>query len=514
MKLPSLISAPLGRAKAWFGTWFGSIYDAVTVSPHRSWPHGSRPRDAKRDLVPFVRGELVRRSRYIHKNSGFSRELVANMHIYSAGTGIKVHARSADDGWNKLAEDLFQRWCRRCEITGRFTFGEVQALVCRGVDVDGEYFLHKVKDANNRPCLQLLESHRIGSPDPNAPDAPDGIGVDAVGAPLFYRVVQDDGSTIDVPANLMLHVFEPEDASAVRCAPTYQHSINHILDEMDLLALEKHAVKDNADIARIIKRANEGDLNDEQDFALTPRGNPPGPRRKDKDGKPLDGFDDEDEFGRSDPINLQRIIGGKVVSLAPGEDVDTFVSNRPSPTFTGFLEHLRRDAALGVVPFEFAADSSAIGGAGVRLVVAKADRRFEWRSHILCEKLVRECWLFVIGDAITRKQLAPIVDWDKIAFTTPRRITVDAGRESQQNRADVETGLKTLHDHFAEQGKTFEQELEVRARNAKAIKDAAEKYGVPLSMLWNPTGGTQPTPAIGEPDPEAQPPPPGRAQAG
>jgi len=33
------------------------------------------PRDAKRDLIPFVRSELVRRSRYIHKNSGFSREL-------------------------------------------------------------------------------------------------------------------------------------------------------------------------------------------------------------------------------------------------------------------------------------------------------------------------------------------------------------------------------------------------------------------------------------------------------
>jgi len=68
---------------------------------------------------------------------------------------------------------------------------------------------------------------------------------------------------------------------------TYQHSINHILDEMDLIALEKHAVKDNADIARIIKRANEGDLNDEQDFALNLRGNPPGPRSKDKDGKPV-----------------------------------------------------------------------------------------------------------------------------------------------------------------------------------------------------------------------------------
>lgn len=39
-------------------------------------------------------------------------------------------------------------------------------------------------------------------------------------------------------------------------------------------------------------------------------------------------------------------------------------SNRPSPTFTDFLEYLRRDSTLGVIPFEFSADSSKIGGAG------------------------------------------------------------------------------------------------------------------------------------------------------
>jgi len=70
---------------------------------------------------------------------------------------------------------------------GRFTFGEVQALVCRGVDVDGEYFLHKVKDANNRPGFSFSNPPDRFA-DPNAPDAPDGIGVDAVGSPVFYRV--------------------------------------------------------------------------------------------------------------------------------------------------------------------------------------------------------------------------------------------------------------------------------------------------------------------------------------
>jgi hypothetical protein len=77
----------------------------------------------------------------------------------------------------------------------------------------------------------------------------------------------------------------------------------------------------------------------------------------------------------SDPTSLQKIVGGKLVKLEPGESLDSFQSNRPSPTFTGFLEHLRRDSALGMIPFEFAADSSKVGGAGVRLIVAKADRR-------------------------------------------------------------------------------------------------------------------------------------------
>ena len=66
----------------------------------------------------------------------------------------------------------------------------------------------------------------------------------------------------------------------------------------------------------------------------------------------------------SDPVTLQQIVGGKMVRLNPDEDLESFQPNRPSPTFTGFLEHLRRDSALGMIPFEFAADSSKVGGAG------------------------------------------------------------------------------------------------------------------------------------------------------
>jgi capsid protein len=67
-------------------------------------------------------------------------------------------------------------------------------------------------------------------------------------------------------------------------------------------------------------------------------------------------------------------------------------------------------------------------------------------------------------------------------------VTVDAGREAQQNRADVEMGLKTLSDHYAELGADFGEEIDRRATDAKLILDTALKYGVPVDMLWKPTG--------------------------
>jgi capsid protein len=451
---------PVLVPKAW-----GSPFEAANWSPRRGSVPGASPTDARNELTPGVRTELVRKSRYLHKNSGFMRELVANMAIYSTGDGIRVQAQSPKPEWNRAAEAYFALWSARCEITRRFSFEECQAVVCRGMDIDGEYFIHKTRDAEGEPRIQLIESHRIGD-EFGSKDTIDGVGLDAWGAPIFYRVLEDNGKGRDLPAEAILHIHEPEWAGGVRSHPTIQHSINHVLDEMELLALEKHAVKDNADVSRILKTAR-GELDDNGDFVV---------------GGASDGVES------SDPVSLQRIVGGKLIALKPDESLDSFQSNRPSPTFTGFLEHLRRDSALGMIPFEFAADSSKVGGAGVRLVVAKADRRFSFRQMILERRLIKPVWTYVIGDAISRGILPPVEGWWKISSVPPKRVTVDAGREAQQNRADVEMGLKTLSDHFQELGADFGEEIERRASDAKLILDTALKHGVPVEMLWKPTG--------------------------
>jgi capsid protein len=388
------------------------------------------------------------------------------MAIYSVGDGIRPQAQSPDAEWNRKAEEYFARWSARAEITRRFSFEECQGLVCKGIDVDGEYFVHRTRGRDGEPAIQLIESHRVTN-GPGKVETIDGIGLDPFGVPIFYRVLLDDGQTRDLPAAHVFHVFEADSASAVRHAPTLQHSINHILDEMELLALEKHAVKDNADVARVLK-TQRGELDENGDFAVNTEAH---------DGKP------------SDPSLLQKIIGGKLVALRPDESLDSFQSNRPSPTFTGFLEHLRRDSSLGMIPYEFAADSSKVGGAGVRLVVAKADRRFSARQTTLITRLIKPVWFYVIGDAIRRGLLPKAEAWWKISCVTPRRITVDAGREAQQNRADVEMGLKTISDHYQELGADFGEEIERRARDAQMILETAKKYGIPASMLWKPLEG-------------------------
>ncbi|MCF7674999.1 MAG: hypothetical protein K9N23_22155 [Akkermansiaceae bacterium] len=49
-------------------------------------------------------------------------------------------------------------------------------------------------------------------------------------------------------------------------------------------------------------------------------------------------------------------------------------------------------------------------------------------------------------------------------------------------------GLKTLSDHYAELGADFGEEIERRASDAKLILETALKYGVPIEMLWKPSG--------------------------
>ena len=441
-------------------------FDSAKISPRRGNPPGAYPTDAKNELPSYTRNELIRRARYLEKNSGHIRGTLRDMKVYGIGDGIRPNAKSSNSEWNRNAEEYFRTWSRRCDITNRFSFREVQALVSRAIDVDGEVFVIKTYDIHKQPKIQVVETHRLVSEVPEE-NLQHGIKFDKHGDPLFYYFKANDGKVQKVPARAVLHIFEPERVSYVRAFPNIQHSILDVLDRNEILALEKQKVKLISDIARTIT-SESSNIDDDPDFTIN-----------------------AESSSETNPRDIERKFGGKSFRLQPGEKLEAFESNIPSPTFSGFLAELQRSSSLGVLPYEFAVDPSSVGGAGVRLVLSKAQRYIDDRGRTLDERLNYPIWMFVIGHAISNGILENQIDWHKVSWTHPKRATVDAGREEQQQRLNVESGLKTLEQAYSELGLDFESEMQTRAVNARFIMNLAgipKDEQIPLWMLYKPQG--------------------------
>jgi capsid protein len=360
-------------------------------------------------------------------------------------------------------EAYFAEKAKRIDITNRFSFYQAQSILLRGMIRDGDSFAAKVRNGAGEAKLQLMESHRVGDPlEGKVPEGMhDGIQFGPYGEYIAVNIYRSDGSSRQILAQSMMMVVDQEYASGARGVPLLQHSINSIQDEMEILALEKQAVKDNGDVTRIIKKA----------------------------GGILDG-DMANELGATGTgsyANLANTMGGKLIALEPGEDMTSFQSNRPNATFTGFLAALERDISQGVLPYEFVGDSSKLGGATVRLITAKAGRVFSKYQTIMIENFCVPTWGYIIGQGIAAGELPDDPDWNRVSWTTPKSVTVDAGREAANDRADVEMGLLSMSELYAQRGLDFRTEMDKRASDMVHIKDLAAKYGIPFELLFRPS---------------------------
>ena len=123
----------------------------------------------------------------------------------------------------------------------------------------------------------------------------------------------------------------------------------------------------------------------------------------------------------------------------------------------------------------------------MRLVVAKADRQFKQMQTVLINRFLTPLWGYVIGQGIANGDLPANDNWTRVMWTTPRRVTVDAGRDAAQNRADIEMGIKTFGENAQEEGEHLSSLIRRRASEAKMFIDEAKRHDVPLWMVYKPT---------------------------
>jgi capsid protein len=446
------------KPQASYGDW-----QSIGVTRARRAAYGAEPRDLRRDLSPYDRLTMVRKCRWAERNSGLFKQILADICLYTVGDGIKPQSHASTPEMQERYEAYFAEKAKRIDITNRFSFYQAQSILLRGMIRDGDSFAAKVRNGAGEAKLQLMESHRVGDPlEGKVPEGMhDGIQFGPFGEYIAVNIYRSDGSSRQILAQSMMMIVDQEYASGARGVPLLQHSINSIQDEMEILALEKQAVKDNGDITRIIK----------------------------KQGGTIDS-DMAAEIGSangSSYANLASTMGGKVIALEPGESMDSFQSNRPNATFTGFLAALERDISQGVLPYEFVGDSSKLGGATVRLITAKAGRVFSKYQTIIIENFCVPTWGYIIGQAIAAGELPDDPQWASVSWTTPKSVTVDAGREAANDRADVEMGLLSMSELYAQRGLDFRTEMHKRAADMVHIKNLADEYGIPFELLFRPS---------------------------
>jgi capsid protein len=451
----SMPAAPAPQAS--YGDW-----QSIGVTRARRSAYGAEPRDLRRDLTPYDRLTMVRKCRWAERNSGLFKQILADMCLYTVGDGIKPQSHASTPEIQERYEAYFAEKAKRIDITNRFSFYQAQSILLRGMIRDGDSFAAKVRNGAGEAKIQLMEAHRVGDPlEGKVPEGMhDGIQFGPYGEYIAVNIYRSDGSSRQILAQSMMMVVDQEYASGARGVPLLQHSINSIQDEMEILALEKQAVKDNGDITRIIK----------------------------KEGGVLDG-DMANELGSvtgGSYSNLANTMGGKLIALEPGESMDSFQSNRPNATFNGFISALERDISMGVLPYEFVSDPSKIGGASVRLITAKAARVFGKYQNVIIENFCVPTWGYIIGQGIADGELPDDPQWNQVSWTTPKSVTVDAGRDAANDRNDVEMGLLSMSELYAQRGLDFRSEMDKRANDMAFIIEKAKSAGIPFWMLYKP----------------------------
>jgi len=441
--------------------------------------------DFSADYLPSDRLEMIKRLRYGERNCGLVRQIFSDFVTYVVGDGLTHQSNCADAAKAALYEEAFTQAAKSLDLSGRFSWVEIKRILLRGALRDGDAFAVFTTDQEGQPKIQMVEGHRVGNPVGEAIPAGmiDGVQFDSVGRIQSFNILEGTGKNRKLPASSVRQICEQDYSSGSRGLPLLQHSWTDIQSEDSILKLEMLAVQNDADFTRVLQKQGgfvAGQLKDELG------------------GSTINGE------------GLARKLGGKLAVLEPGETLTSIGSNRPSNNFVSFLEAVQKDIARGTIPYEFTSNPGAAGGAGLRLIAAKADRIFSRWQTILIERLCTPIYLYTIGTKIANGELPDSPDWFKVSWTTPKRLTIDAGRDAAADRADVSLGLLSMSEIYAQRGLDLRTEMTKRAADFKFIMQLAEQEGIPLWTLYKPefnwlqTGQGKPTAAEMQMDDAAQ----------
>jgi len=434
--------------------------------------------------MPLTAGwERVRLSalaRALYDNGGFVGYAVNQIAFYSVP--VVPQAASANDAWNREAEAYFGEWARRADFYARpgMDFWGLQVEACQAIDLDGDMGALIAVEAGF-PQVQLIDGHRIGSANAGFEDnVVDGVRLDTKGRVVGYSIAGPDGKPTEVSPAMMMLIRDPCVVSPIRGLAPMRRGMNDIRDARDILGFEKLAVKHNSSMIGVLEG---GYLDEEHGFKLSE-----GEAMTEDDQLPLEPKDEGGEPPEELPPGVPRadLLGGDIPALPEGKTFKRVESGRPNAQFGEFLDSLVAQFAAGLdIPPAFFLDAK-LTGPNARSVNGKAQRKFDQRQTTLC-RFTEWVWARLIAWAIEAGELPSVDGWWRVTFQRPARLTIDAGREAQQEREDQSAGLMTRQELYGNRARDWQREtdqcfVEV-AYIIERAKELAATSGLPVEMV-------------------------------
>lgn len=393
------------------------------------------------------------RARSLASNNDHARNFVR---VYTrnvvgpAGFGLQVHALRPDGSIDQLdstaVETAFARWAQRgqCEVTGRYSFLDLQTIVARHLARDGEILIRRVK--NNSPFgyqVQLIdpalldESYNVMGP--YGWRICMGVELDDWGKPVAYHLRQavDRGNTqrYRVPANEIWHLFLTEEVGQARGIPPM------VAPMLRLNNLGEYEA--NALIAAQVGAAKMGFFT-----------------KTEEDASDASGFSEVTGATEDAPGEFSaRVEAGQLDVLPPGWDFKSYNPDYPHQNFESFVSASLKSicAGLGVSYSTLTGDLSQSNYSSIR--AGLLEEREEWK---LLQNWLIDVWLAPLfsewlPEAIVSGQLnLPLVKLAKFdaAIWQPRRWEwVDPLKDIKANVTAMEAGLTSASELIRETGR-------------------------------------------------------------
>lgn len=405
----------------------------------------------------FSRDIARAKARHLERNSDVVGSILEAWTSNVVGDGFNLQARTPDQDWNNLLEDIWAEWCMpgNCDVTGTMSFLDILQMVVLRKQVDGGIIVVKsIRQKDTYPYkLQLVEVSEldgISTVSSAINTICGGIEIDAAGKPIAYYLKRYNfNETIPI---------EPIRYPADRIFFLRRRSRPSELREMTPLVKSMGTIRDLDEFfkAAVFKQKIAAAM---AVFITSPT-----------TGGPIPGNSLVRGAGNSDPkagMKGERIDPGSIKYLAPGQDAKMLVPSGQSSELADYnLIAMRRIAAGSGLSYEMVSrDVSQVNYSSARQNLLEDWKKIRQEQRFLIDHFLDFVFTDVIKYAILSGKIpakkVPPDFWEnsgqylKHEFIGQGLPWIDPYKEAMADKVLLETKQTSLKDLYAKKGRDY-----------------------------------------------------------